>query len=625
MVMSTHTLVSEAGAWSPNASYHAPSSYHYEALIAIAAAFLALTVTFTSLRFFVRGYMIRALGWDDWLILLALNSFICQAAFLIHIAWVEKTHNLELIKPLSSALEVLEKWQRRTIIISTVIFSLYTFGFFFVAIFQCGDPSKYLVHKVQGKCMSWSALGPLNYIHGVMNALTDWVFVSLPILVVRKANMRGRDKWSVVFVLIIGILGSVASVVRLFYIHDLHSGDKDATTFFSNASTIAIASTFEPGMGITAACMATLRPLFKSVLDRTRTHISSSSGKNKLSTAERGLPSRGGVTSPPQSPCRGEFAQYGFASEGKSRSKSEPQVEMYDMSGRTSAVGSDEVMVQFDTVQSERRESQSQLLAELQQARQAYSARIWSGDDNAEFGVLRAATSGLVAQRGILIAHPREEFELLEEGVLEALDLLPERIGYDGQYRPRTPGIVLDDEEAEEDREAKPCETCQRVHASEAAWYTRVYAANGLMRAGAWAACWSEMERVDVEVRPCISEELCQRLDDMQSAEQAVHEHGKHDQNHQTIHEIQNAELSEQWIQLPAPLPTQCSTTSAAGYRNQDKRSDDPFHTLQNDLPPVYQPKDVPLCLVLRNYIYLVLQDRRNVIVLHHLAKVTTG
>ncbi|KAI5246976.1 hypothetical protein E4T43_02453 [Aureobasidium subglaciale] len=411
MIISTHIPVRETEAWSPDASYHAPSSYHHEALIAIAATFLALTITFTSLRFFVRGYMIRALGWDDWLILLALNSFICQAAFLIHIAWMEKSHNLELIKPLSSALEyvvlefafylltslalklslavfflriVLEKWQRRTIIISTVVFSFYTFGFFFVAIFQCGDPSKYLLHKVQGKCMSWSALGPLNYTHGVMNALTDWVFVSLPILVVRKANMRGRDKWSVVFVLIVGVLGSVASVVRLFYINDLHSGDQDATTFFSNASTIAIASTIEPGMGITAACMATLRPLFKSVLDCTRTHISSSSAKNKLSTAERGLPSRSGVTSPPQSPRRGEFAQYGFASEGKSRSKSEPQVEMYDMSGRTSAVGSDEVMVQFDTVQSERRESQSQLLAELQQARQAYSARIWSGNDDAE-------------------------------------------------------------------------------------------------------------------------------------------------------------------------------------------------------------------------------------------------
>jgi hypothetical protein len=278
--------------------------------------------------------------------------------------------------------QVLERWQRQVIIISTIIFSVYTFSFFFVAVFQCGDPAKYLLHKVQGKCIAWSTLGPMNYIHGVMNALTDWIFVSLPILVIRKANMSVRDKWSVIFVLVIGVLGSVASVVRLFYIKALHSGDQDATTFFSNAASIAIVSTIEPGLGITAACLATLRPLFRTLLDRTRSQLSSGSEKNKLSSAERGIHSRSGVNSPPHCPQRGEFAQYGFASERKSRAQSEPQVEMGIIPTRTSGAGSDEVTVKFDTVQFERRDSQTDLLAELQQARQAYSARIWSGDED---------------------------------------------------------------------------------------------------------------------------------------------------------------------------------------------------------------------------------------------------
>ncbi|KAI4748158.1 hypothetical protein E4T50_01563 [Aureobasidium sp. EXF-12298] len=406
--MDSHTWTADA--WSPDANYRV-RGYHSEALTAIAAAFLVLTITFTTLRFLVRGYMIRALGWDDWLILLALNSFICQAAFLVHIAWMEQNKDLRLQKPLSDALEyvelefafyifttlalklslavfflriVLEKWQRRVIIFSTIIFSVYTFSFFFVAIFQCGLPNLYLLHKIQGKCVSWSVLGPMNYIHGVMNALTDWIFVSFPILVVRRAHMSGRDKWSVVVVLVIGVLGSVASVVHLFYIDALHSGDKDAAAFFSQAPSIAILSTIEPGMGITAACMATLKPLFKAVLDRTRLHVPSSSDKNKLSSAERGIHTPSGVTSPPQSPRRGEFAKYGFASEGKSRAKSEPQIEMFVLSTKTSVVSSDDVTVQFNTVQSERRESQSELLAELQQARQAYSARIWSGSDDKE-------------------------------------------------------------------------------------------------------------------------------------------------------------------------------------------------------------------------------------------------
>ncbi|KAH0368450.1 hypothetical protein KCU65_g3990, partial [Aureobasidium melanogenum] len=399
-----------ADAWSPNASHEVPE-FHSEALTAIAAAFLVLTITFTSLRFLVRGYMIRALGWDDWLILLALNSFICQAAFLVHIAWMEQNKDLSLEKPLSDALEyvvlefafyifttfalklslavfflriVLEKWQRQVIIISTVVFSLYTFSFFLVAVFQCGSPAQYLLHKIQGKCVSWSVLGPMNYTHGVLNALTDWIFVSFPILVVRRANMSSRDKWSVVFVLIIGVLGSVASVVRLFYINALNSGDKNAIAFFSQAPSIAILSTIEPGMGITAACMATLKPLFKAVLDHTRFHVSSSSDKNKLSSAERGIHTPSGVTSPPQSPRREEFAKYGFASEGKSRAKSEPQIEMYVLSTKTSVVSSEEVTHQCNPAQSERRDSQSELLAELQQARQAYSARIWSGSDDQE-------------------------------------------------------------------------------------------------------------------------------------------------------------------------------------------------------------------------------------------------
>mgnify|MGYP000873035194 CR=1 FL=1 len=105
-MMDSHIIARIANAWDPNASYHTPSSYHSEALVAVAAAFLTLTITFTTLRFFVRGYMIRALGWDDFMILIALNSFICQAAFLIHIAWMEQNHNLELPRPLSNALEV---------------------------------------------------------------------------------------------------------------------------------------------------------------------------------------------------------------------------------------------------------------------------------------------------------------------------------------------------------------------------------------------------------------------------------------------------------------------------------------------------------------------------------------
>jgi hypothetical protein len=85
-----------------------PNTYptHADALIAISIAFLTITIFFTSLRFFVRGHMIKSLGWDDWLILLALASFVCQAAILIHLAWIIQHEDLGYIRPLADALEV---------------------------------------------------------------------------------------------------------------------------------------------------------------------------------------------------------------------------------------------------------------------------------------------------------------------------------------------------------------------------------------------------------------------------------------------------------------------------------------------------------------------------------------
>ncbi|KAI4728417.1 hypothetical protein E4T49_03853 [Aureobasidium sp. EXF-10728] len=234
-----------------------------------------------------------------------------------------------------------------------------------------------------------------------------------------------------------------------------------------------------------------------------------------------------------------------------------------------------------------------------------------------QFGVLRAATSGLVAQRGILIAHPREEFELLEESVLEALNLLPERIGYDGQYRPRTPNTVTEGEADDEETELSICNTCQRLHVGDA-WYTRVYAANGLMRAGAWGACFSEMERVDCEIRPCVSEHICRRLDEMQLAEDIANERGSHDPATQSRGEPESAEAPKQHIQSRLMASDQKRTEVTTDKQHNPKIQSKPSTASgpYDDLPPIYQAKDVPLSLLLRNYLYLVFRVRRNLAIL---------
>ncbi|KAG9239074.1 hypothetical protein BJ875DRAFT_348058, partial [Amylocarpus encephaloides] len=125
-----------------------------------------------------------------------------------------------------------------------------------------------------------------------------------------------------------------------------------------------------------------------------------------------------------------------------------------------------------------------------------------------------------VLERGVLLPHPQDSYEVLEERLLEALEL---------PVRPRAlilkcghymgPGELeassSEDEGGgywlEKDSQRKWCDTCRRDVRLESSglpdqkrFRVKIYASNGLMHAGAWAAAWREMERVDVEIGPWI-------------------------------------------------------------------------------------------------------------------------
>jgi hypothetical protein len=126
-----------------------------------------------------------------------------------------------------------------------------------------------------------------------------------------------------------------------------------------------------------------------------------------------------------------------------------------------------------------------------------------------------------VLERGILLPHPQDSYEVLEERLLEALELpcrpraLILKCGhYMGPHDIETPSS---DEEGGDywgrDKETRRrwCDICRRevrledISDVQGKRFTiKTYASNGLMRAGAWAAVWKEMERVDVEIEPYI-------------------------------------------------------------------------------------------------------------------------
>nr|POF03440.1 hypothetical protein CFP56_72536 [Quercus suber] len=258
--------------------------------------------------------------------------------------------------------------------------------------------------------------------------------------------------------------------------------------------------------------------------------------------------------------------------------------------------------------------------------------------------LLRSKMTDMVLQRGILVPHPGEGYDLLEERLLEALELRSERVSADGHFRPQhqsrdsttsiaTSSLTSDSgigSSVQSVSEAfgattTQCETCQREIDVDENWHIKVYAANGLMRAAAWSAAWSEMERVDVEISPRISEDLEKELTRKQEAVE------KSRREAVEIYE-QNLIVPPQWPRrdvskvdwsnqitscgpaVPVPnLDEQDNYTSP--LRQPGSSPESQFTRSANDVPQIFKPAQIPLALLVKNYIVLLLkkQDWKNI------------
>jgi hypothetical protein len=167
----------------------------------------------------------------------------------------------------------------------------------------------------------------------------------------------------------------------------------------------------------------------------------------------------------------------------------------------------------------------------------------------------------ILMRRGLLIPHPRDEYDLLEERILESLELKTPRLLKCGHFVPpeddtdkedfddcasitddntgrgsrMSGGTFTEELENSHSLDASMCVDCHHelkrpgkgVGAGTRRWDIKIYAANGLMRANAWAACWGEMERCDVELQPWIPDDLRKTLErrviEEQEAEKRKH------------------------------------------------------------------------------------------------------
>lgn len=183
---------------------------------------------------------------------------------------------------------IVSRWQRVTVYVTVGIAAVYGIYYFFGILFECGLPSDFLANAIRGKCNGTrQSRFAVNMTAGIINAVSDIILVLLPMALIKKACMPLSAKISASLVLLLGCVGTAISIVRLVYIHGLTYN----LNFFASGVNITLWSIIEAGICITAASLATLRPLCRCCIDRTRRSFTSDYSTTEYCNSRCGHPS----------------------------------------------------------------------------------------------------------------------------------------------------------------------------------------------------------------------------------------------------------------------------------------------------------------------------------------------
>ncbi|KAJ5535403.1 hypothetical protein N7527_001657 [Penicillium freii] len=248
--------------------------------------------------------------------------------------------------------------------------------------------------------------------------------------------------------------------------------------------------------------------------------------------------------------------------------------------------------------------------------------------------------SGVLRDRGVLISHPEDLYDILEERLLESLELQRPRLqnghfvgredhssgsGSEGDFS----DIGESETDGEQGDECPDCGTHVRHGDSNRKWEIRVFAANGLMRAGAWAAAWRDMEKVDVEVGLWLPSDVRRGLERRLAEEQmAVVEHAQ-SQIPPMQMQMQMSPLVDGGQQIPpeilqSPRQSHARMISDVGSSRSDEmvfRQAFPEAAARVDHAPEFRHEkkkehEVALSTLFVNYIRVLAADRRNIALL---------
>ncbi|KAF3016380.1 hypothetical protein E8E15_006576 [Penicillium rubens] len=262
------------------------------AVQAVAAVFLPIATITVMLRIYVRGWIVKAFGWDDGAMVIAMLFYamfcgtmiggtiygtgymlenltvhnrviamkywwLCEIAYCFASVGCKISVCIFLMRITIRPLHI---WLLYCVMALTVIAGLV---FMFLMLLQC-RPLEYFWTKlaydpnIVGTCMDMKIIVIMTYIYSAFAALCDFTVGILPIFLVHKLHMKRKTKIAVMGILSMACIASSAVIVRVPFVATFYDPD-----FLYATYQIAIWSNIEAGLGITAGSLATLRPLLR--------------------------------------------------------------------------------------------------------------------------------------------------------------------------------------------------------------------------------------------------------------------------------------------------------------------------------------------------------------------------
>ncbi|KIA75485.1 hypothetical protein HK57_00034 [Aspergillus ustus] len=255
----------------------------------IAIAFAAISFVVLILRLFARIYVLKKMGVDDYLIILACGfSWAFSSVTVVavkhglgaHYSDVDKTgmviYSLNVWLSSMFYLTCLgfvktsvcwfytrlgDKYLTRLSFIMFGVITCQALANVLTAAFQCRPIPKAWDVSIVGSCININVFYLAN---AALNILTDLLTYTLPIRVILKLQMPRKQKVALVLILSLGLFACISSIVRITFIPEMLTSD-DPTWAISGAM---YWSAIEINMGILAASIPSLKAIASRFLPR---------------------------------------------------------------------------------------------------------------------------------------------------------------------------------------------------------------------------------------------------------------------------------------------------------------------------------------------------------------------